>query len=104
MKTKLILIPFKIFVVAALPFYFLFRVLFPRPLWSNAGNNTFVIDPLANVMLVFFVLCAPVLLIGAIIQFRNGDSKSGVKTIFFAVAPTLALAAWIFIWAIAHAL
>jgi len=100
----LALFPFKVFVVIAAPFYFLFRVLYPHPLWTNVGNNTSIIDPVANGLLEAFVLCAPVLLLGAVMQFFVADSKAGIRTLFFAAVPTLVLGAFLFLWAVAHLL
>lgn len=98
------LIPFKAFVVIAVPFYFLFRVIYPHPLWTDVGNNTSIIDPVASGLLVAFVLCAPILLLGGVIQIFVAGSKAGVRTFFFAAVPTLALTALLFLWVISHLL
>jgi hypothetical protein len=98
------LIPFKAFVVVAAPFYFLFRVIYPHPLWSDVGNNTSIIDPVANGLLEGFVLCAPILLLGGVIQIFVADSRAGIRTFFFAAVPTLALTALLFLWVVSHLL
>jgi hypothetical protein len=51
-----------------------------------------------------FILCAPVLLLGAMIQFFAKDIKAGICTLIFAVAPTLVLEVVLFVWVIAHLL
>ncbi len=103
-RIALALLPFKAYVVFAFPFYFLFRLFYPHPLHTYVGNNTTIFDPLANALLEAFVLCAPILLLGAVIQFAVNDNKAGLRTIFFALAPTLVLGIWIFLWVIAHLL
>jgi hypothetical protein len=55
-------------------------------------------------LLEVFMLCAPVLLFGAIIQFFSKDTKAGICTLMFALAPALVLAAVLFLWVIAHLL
>jgi len=100
----LALFPFKAFVVVAAPFYFVFRLLYPHRLWTDVGNNTSIIDPVANGLLEAFVLCAPVLLLGAVIQFFVAGSRAGVRTLFFAAVPTLILAAFLFLWVVSHLL
>jgi hypothetical protein len=100
----IVLWPFKVYIVGVIPFNFLFRLFYPHPLRTYVGNNTTVTDPLANALLEAFVLCAPVLLFGAIIQFLAKDTRAGICTLIFAVAPTLILAAVLFLWVIAHLL
>ena len=95
---------FKAFVVVALPFYFLFRAFIPHPLWTSIGNNTSILDPIAGGLLDAFILCAPVLWLGAFIQFRLRDSKAAVCTLLFSVAPSLVLASLVFLWVVAHLL
>lgn len=99
-----ILLPFKAYVVIALPFYFLFRAFFPCPLWTDVGKNTHVIDPAANGLLGALVLCAPILLIGAAAQFFIVGAKAGIYTLLFAVVPTLVLAFFVLLWVAAHLL
>jgi hypothetical protein len=91
------LFPFKAYVVVAVPFYFLFRVFFPHPLWTSIGNNTSILDPIAGGLLDAFILCAPVLWLGAFFQFISRDSKAGVCTLLFSVVPSLVLASFIFL-------
>jgi hypothetical protein len=98
------LIPFKAFVVIAAPFYFLFRAIYPHPFWTDAGNNTSIIDPVANGLLEAFVVCAPILLLGAVIQIVVAGGRAGVRTFCFAAVPTLVLAALLFLWVISHLL
>jgi hypothetical protein len=100
----IVLWPFKVYIVGVIPFYFLFRLFYPHPLRTYVGNNTTVTDPLVDKLLEVFIWCAPVLLLGAIIQFLAKDIKAGTHTIFFAVTPTLVLAAFLFLWVIAHML
>ena len=96
--------PFKAYVVGVCPFYFLLRLIYPHVLWTNVRNNTSIIDPVANGLLGVFVLCVPVLLLGAVIQFVVAESKDGVRTLVFAIVPTLVLAFFVFLWVIAHLL
>jgi membrane protein DedA with SNARE-associated domain len=100
----MILWPFKAYVVGLIPFYFLFRLFYPHPLRAYVGNNTTVTDPLVDTLLWVFISCAPVLLLGAVIQFFTKDIKAGICTLIFSVAPTLVLAAVLFVWVIAHLL
>jgi len=98
------LIPFKAFVVIAAPFYFLFLAICSHPLWTDVGNNTSIIDPVASGLLDAFVLCAPILLLGGVIQIFVAGSKAGVRTFIFAAAPTLVLTTLLFLWVISHLL
>ena len=100
----MVLWPFKVYIVGVIPFYFLYRLFYPHPLRTYVGNNTTVTDPLVDKLLEVFILCAPVLLLGAIIQFFAKDIKAGIRTIFFAVTPTFVLAVFLFLWVIAHLL
>jgi hypothetical protein len=100
----MILWPFKVYVVGMIPFYFLFRLIYPHPLRTYVGNNTTVTDPLVDKLLEVFILCAPVLVLGALIQFFAKDIKAGICTLIFAVAPSLVLAAILFLWVVAHLL
>jgi hypothetical protein len=100
-----VLLPFKAYVIISLPFYLLLRVFYPHPLWTNIGNNTSIFDPIAGGLLDAFILCAPVLWLGAVIQFFiSRDEKAGVCTVFFSFAPSLVLAIIIFFWVVAHML
>jgi hypothetical protein len=99
-----VLWPFKVYIVAAIPFYFLFRLFYPHPFQTYIGNNTTITDPLVDELLEVFILCAPILLLGAIIQFCAKDIKAGIRTVFFAAAPTVVLAVFLFLWMIAHML
>src|SRR5882757_6159961 len=94
----IVLWPVKAYVVGVIPFYLLFRLFCPHPFQTYVGNNTTVTDPLVDKLLEVFVMCAPVLLFGAIIQFFAKDTKSGICTLIFAVAPTLVFAAFLFLW------
>jgi hypothetical protein len=98
------LIPFKAFVVAVAPFYFLLRVIYPHPLWSRVGNNTSILDPVAYGLLEGFVLCAPILLLGGVIQIFVADSRAGIRTFCFAAMPTLVLAILFFLWVVSRLL
>jgi hypothetical protein len=100
----LALVPFKAFVVIAVPFYFLFRIFHPHSLETYIGNNTSILDPVANRLLGAFVLCAPILLVGAVVQFWLADSRAGIRTLFFATIPTLVFAFFLFLWVISHLL
>jgi hypothetical protein len=100
----MVLWPFKVYIVGVIPFYFLFRLFYPHPLRTYVGNNTTVTDPLVDKLLEVFILCAPILLLGAIVQFFAKDIKAGICTLIFAIAPTLILAAFLFLWVIAHLL
>ena len=99
-----VLWPFKVYIVVVVPFYFLLRLFYPHPFRTYIGNNTTVTDPLVDKLLEVFILCAPVVLLGAIIQFFAKDTKAGICTLFFAAAPTLVFAAFLFLWVIAHLL
>jgi hypothetical protein len=100
----MVLWPFKVYVAGVIPFYFLFRLFYPHPLRTYVGNNTTVTDPLVDKLLEVFILCAPVLLLGAMIQFFAKDIKAGFCTLTFAVPPTLVLKVVLFVWVIAHLL
>ena len=100
----LTLVPFKAFVVIAVPIYFLFRIFYPHSLETSVGNNTTIFDPVANRLLGAFALCAPVLLVGAVVQFLIADSRAGIRTLFFATIPALVFAFFLFLWVISHLL
>jgi hypothetical protein len=103
-RIALVLIPFKAFVVLVAPVYFLFRIFYPHPLRTYIGNNTTITDSLADQLLGVFALCGPVLLVGAFSQFFVSDTKAGVRTLCFAVAPCLVFAFALFLWVISHLL
>ncbi|HXA45885.1 MAG TPA: hypothetical protein VNZ25_10290 [Candidatus Angelobacter sp.] len=98
------LIPFKAFIVIAAPLYLLFRAIYPHPLWTDVGNNTSIIDPVANGLLEAFILCAPILLLGGVIQVFAADKRAGIRTFIFAAVPTLVLATLLFLWVVSHLL
>jgi hypothetical protein len=100
----IVLWPFKIYIVGVIPFYFLFRLIYPHPFNTYVGNNTTVTDPLVDKLLEVFMLCAPVLLLGAIVQFAAKDIKAGIRTIFFAAPPAFVFTAFLFLWMIARLL
>ncbi len=82
------LLPFKEFIVLAIPFYFLFRVFVPQPLFKYLGNGTSVVDPLAGWLLLSFSLCGPVLLISSIIQ-SYLNPRAALRTLLFSIIPFL---------------
>ena len=96
--------PLKAFVVLVIPLYFLVRVFSPRPLSEYVGNNTTLIDPLAQVLVIIFACCGPVLLAGAIAQLLLRRQKSAVLTMLFGLLPTLIFAFLLFVWAAQHSL
>jgi hypothetical protein len=102
--TDWIMCPVKIYIIVSLPFYFLFREFYPHPLWTNIGNNTSILDPLAADLLDIFIVCAPALWLGAVIQFISKNNKAGICALLFSVAPSLVLMSLIFLWVIAHLL
>jgi hypothetical protein len=101
-RIALALWPFKIYVVGAFLFYFLLRLFYPHPFITNIGNNTYIEDPAFEKLRGAFVLCAPILLLGAVIQFVAVDNKAGIRTIVFAVLPASVFAFFAFIWVISH--
>jgi hypothetical protein len=81
---RLILFPFKAYVVLAIPFYILFSIFFPRPYTgTGAGGETLM------AIIGFYSLCAPVLLAGSVIQFFICKRAYATKTLFFLIPPIL---------------
>jgi len=97
-------LPLKAFVVLAIPAYFIFRMLFPKPLLTELGNNTTVIDPLAQILLMIFALCGPVLLAASTVQLAGGERKPGIHTLAVAIVPSLVFGFFAFIWIVQHLL
>ena len=102
--TAFALLVVKAFVVLAAPLYFLLRLFFPKPLFTDVGNNTTVLDPTAERLLLAFVLCGPVLLLIAGGQLATGHRKPALGTLIFAIVPSLGLAFFAFVWLVQHLL
>jgi hypothetical protein len=80
----LILFPFKAYVVLAIPFYILFNAFFPRPFTgTGAGGETLMR------IIGYYVLCAPPLLVGSVIQFFVCKRTHATRTLFFLIPPVL---------------
>lgn len=76
--------PFKAYVVAVVPFYFVFRLFCPQPfLGTNASDGT------RDTLLQYFLLCGPVLLLGAVVQVFVSGRRAALGTLAFAAFPTL---------------
>ena len=80
----LALFPFKAYVVVVVPFYYIFRMFCPQPFLGTG-----VTDGTALVLLAYFGLCAPALLIGAAIQIFVSGRRAAGRTLAFAIVPTL---------------
>lgn len=90
-KTKdewiaLVVFPFKAYVAVVLPSYYIFRIFCPQPF---LGTN--VTDGTSDILLQYFLLCAPVLLIGAAIQLFVSGRRAAGRTLAFAAFPALVL-------------
>jgi hypothetical protein len=86
------LLPLKVFVFLAAPSYFLARLFFPKPLFVYVGNNTTVMDPAAQALILIFACCGPVLLVGAAVQFLFHRQRSALATLFIGLLPALVFA------------
>src|ERR1044071_3663832 len=70
------------------PFYFVFRLFCPQPfLGTNASDGT------RDTFLQYLVLCGPVVLLTAVIQVFISSCRAAVRTLAFALIPTLLLLA-----------
>jgi len=82
----LVVFPFKAYVAVVVPFYYIFRMFCPQPfLGTNVSDGT------RDILLQYFLLCAPVLLLSAAIQAFVSGRRAASHTLAFAAVPTLVL-------------
>ncbi|HTS17836.1 MAG TPA: hypothetical protein VMP11_09705 [Verrucomicrobiae bacterium] len=103
--TNWVLIPFKLYVVSVFPFYLVFRILLGDPIIIHfTGVNASRIDHTTDVLLAAYALCAPFLVLGAVLQAIRGDVKPALQTFAVAAVPLLLLTFLLFLFVVAHLL
>jgi hypothetical protein len=99
-----VLIPFKIYVVIVVPFYLIFRIALGLPFEIQTGVNASRVGHTTDMLLYAYMLCAPCLLLGAVLQSIRGDVKPALQTFAVAAVPTSLLLFLLFIYVVQHLL
>jgi hypothetical protein len=99
-----VLIPFKLYVVTVFPFYLIFRILLGDPINIQTGVNASKIDHTTEMLLWAYMLCAPFLVLGAVLQSIRGDVRPALQTFAVAAVPTSLLLFLLFIYVVQHLL